>query len=231
MLEAMSGSRLGIYNSTSYPYHNSIVNGNYFYTWNTDEYVLADYSTVSLFMYWLYLNNGGNEIYKKIATGTNRGSYQAVLDALNDSRSWERLMFDWLKANQNISSGYNGGTYAYWNGGKKVEKALELTSTVYSGSRKSVDLFPGDAVLTNNVTSGSNEKLGRINEDGLHITLNKDTPRDSENSVPIGVTLQSSPVLARSIQSNAPTMPEIDYRIIPYEQKPLKLENQKVINE
>ncbi len=231
MLDAMSRSRLAGYNDTQHPYHNSIVNGNYFYTWNTDEFVLADYSTASLFMYWLYLNHGGSELYKRIATGGNRGSYQAVLDALNDNWSWERVMTDWLTANQNVSTGYPNGIYAYWDDEVKVERDLELISTVYSGSSKRVNLYPGDAVLTSKATTGVNGNLERINKDGLHITLNADTPRDYEESVAIGVTMQQSAVVSRSIQSNTPSMPDIDYRIIPYEQKPLDFDNLKAISE
>ncbi len=238
MLEAMPSHRLDIYN---YYLNESIRRGNYFYTWNSDDYVLADYATASLFMYWLYQNNAGSAIFKNIAQGSleNRGTYKAVLEALRknpqSSTDWQETLSSWLQANENAAEGYKQGktrsmrhTYGY---------NFSLTSKIYSGDETTVDLYPGDAILTTKKSSpkDSNIVQTQFTKDlsSVYIALNKDTTVGSYNtrvdSIPFTIP-ESLQMLQRSMQKNAGNNPlDEDYRIISISQKPLDFNNIKEI--
>lgn len=126
-----------------------IRNGDYFYSW-LDGGSLADYATVSLFMYWLYVQ-GGEDIFYYIANApiVDRGSLKAFEYAARIKinvllTSWEEILKTWYTANiKNEKSGLHGYLgYVY--------------PIVYAADDGSKKLYPGDVVYSDkNITGGT----------------------------------------------------------------------------
>ncbi len=213
--DAMPQGRLNGYNNTSNP-------TNYFYTWDG---ALADYNTVSLFMYWLYLNGGGTDIFAKIAHPTSRhGDYRDLVAALPNSGTlnygtFEALLGAWLLENEK-------GTYA---GGKWKDsgdwKSTDFTnSTITSRKDKktgNVSLDPGDAVITSNATTGGNTNIQRTANETIHITLNKDTNINGSSVSVNAPTPVITIMLSRQGATPQSEVPPAKYNIIPVEQIPI----------
>ncbi len=247
MLEAMSSNRLDIYNGVyGQRFPESIMKGNYFYTWNNDNYAIADYATASLFMYWLYLNAGGKEgngetIISNIAKASlaNRGTYKAVIEALgktpinslNTTSAWEDVLFAWLEANENREAGYPGGEDKYPHLDRRYE--LKLDSKIYYGANTNVALNPGDAVLTKERLSTENSTLGKrvISSNELHITLNKDT-QIGGSKISVTLPYTETPASAQiSMQRSVSVRPYVENRIIPITQGTLGTNNLETLPE
>ncbi len=234
---AMPTSRLQVYNSTpsrSISYHDIISAGNYFYTWDSNsQSILADYATASLFMYWLYLHYDGEDIIRKISKGANKGTYQAVLDSLGTTDSWEDLMMRWLSANHSISSGYPNGKQAYWRNGELVVSNLTLTPKIYRNYGETVNLYPGDMLLTEvepeilpSLTRSANPIIEQSdfsisNAIQVYFTYNsKDSTPGTYISVKLPeVELQS--MFSYSMQRSYNYTPDIGYKIVPVSQQPI----------
>lgn len=221
----LPGHRMDGYNVS---WRNSIMKGNYFYHWNNDDSVLADYSTAALFMYWLYLNGGGEVILENIAQSNVRGDYRSVVEAAGKTtgtlfslNSWEGILLEWLEANENYTTGYPDGKYIRTGYDENDESGpIELESKIYSGDSTSVDLFPGDAVLSTNITTGDDPNTVRsnFNSGEIHITLNKNT-NVSGSSIRVQVPAATAPSTAR--MSDFPVLVGAEYRIQHIPQRPL----------
>ncbi len=236
-------NRWATYNDENYG--NLISEGNYFYNWNYyDASVSADYATVSLFMYWLYLH-GGEEIIKDIAFSDESGKYTAILDAVQKSdsntlkrnSSWEDILFSWLNANENENEGYPSAKTGFMkdNFVYSNNSPFFLESKVYSGSKKSVHLYPGDAVLTSLTFTGNNLVNSEINEN-LNITLNNDTAILTtfvlgEENPSTEITLPQASVIARSVKREQNLFPDVKYRIVSLPQKPYSTEDLRAVKQ
>jgi len=116
--------------------------GNNFFVWDNhqdNQYaILDDYATVYLFFQWLRIQNGGNDIYRKIIS-SEYPDHQAVEAATNVN--WNVLLRNWMAANYIYDS---TGIYGYKN---DIPESGITINTVPSGM-VSVDLYPGEGVYS-----------------------------------------------------------------------------------
>lgn len=119
-----------------------IGNGEYFYKWENN---IANYATVSLFMYWLYMQSGNPYIFKDIAHCTGHQNFEPVVEAAKkriDSSlySWDILFSTWLEANHKNEP---RGLYGY-------QTNLGIKTHIGTGD---IYLKPGGAVYTTETLS------------------------------------------------------------------------------
>jgi hypothetical protein len=128
-----------------------IPDGNNFFVWISDEYVLDEYATAYLFFQWLRIQADNDiKIYKDIIasiTESRNGGYQAVLDAAKKRidpsiDSWETLIRSWLLANYVQAPAKTGerGLYGY-NG-----EFPDLN--IFASNKQEIRLYPGEGAYS-----------------------------------------------------------------------------------
>jgi hypothetical protein len=153
-----------------------IPDGNNFFVWTSDEYVLDEYATAYLFFQWLRIQADNDiEIYKDIIASipeSRKGGYQAVLDAAKkhiDPKldSWEALIRSWLLANYVQAPDKTGkrGLYGY-NGEFPDLKTL-------ASNKQEIRLYPGEGAYSilegspfTPAGGGPHIKYAGVSEDG-----------------------------------------------------------------
>jgi hypothetical protein len=125
-----------------------IVQGNNFFVWQEDDYVMDEYATVYLFFQWLRIHSTGSDpsdpygIYEAIINSPH-SDYRAVLEAAANyidpkfADDWESLIKTWLLANY-----VNDRTslYGYRTEIRPTPKAL--------GKVSEINLLPGEGVYS-----------------------------------------------------------------------------------
>ena len=140
-----------------------------FYTWNLPypyQNYFVNYPSASVFMNWLYINNGKNQnIFKKIASSTQNEDYNKVLYSVS-AYSWKNLLTDWINGVKNGTvSGASIKTRSYamlypgaviWDGSQiQVNSSTELSDNPSYITVKANSTL-GRNVLNNN--SNNNEE-------------------------------------------------------------------------
>lgn len=163
---------------------NIIANGQYFYIWNN---IVENYSTVSLFMYWLATHSAnGYSIYKDIAQAgyLYRGSYLAVLNAAKNNipdlnrANWGKILLAWFEANyrNNLS-----GIYGY-KGNIEISPPRSATS-----STGQINLYPGHGVYISDINIPQVPGILYKNIDDIKLALNPNVELVPLTSVSINV--------------------------------------------
>lgn len=137
-MNKVNEARLHSYNTDP-----DIENGEYFYKWENN---IANYATVSLFMYWLYMQSGNPYVFKDIAHCTGHQNFESVVQAAKlriDSTldSWDMLFSTWLEANHRNEE---SGLYGY------NQRNLLIETHIGTGD---IYLKPGGAVYTTETPS------------------------------------------------------------------------------
>ncbi len=215
--KAMSANRLNVYNGYSHEY---ITNGNNFYYWpNSGEDVLSNYSTASLFMYWLYLY-GGEQIIEDIAR-SQYGNYRAVEEAVKISTSsylrsfasWEEIVFAWYEANENYSVGYKNAIVS-----QNVGNSFTLTSKINKNYGGSALLNVGSVILTesevdtrdSNILKDSFTKGGKT----VHLTMNNQKSVTERATISVSIPASQAPSARSALQDFVPVYDDGGYNII-----------------
>ncbi|MDR2028799.1 MAG: hypothetical protein LBP93_04590 [Treponema sp.] len=128
----------------------NIPQGNNFFVWSSDDYVLDEYATAYLFFRWLRIQAGNNTaIYEDIIRSINAGKddSQAVQEAaakhINPGpASWEALIRSWLLANYVKAANKNEAKGLYGYDGQ----FSNLKST--ASGEKELRLYPGEGVYS-----------------------------------------------------------------------------------
>lgn len=153
-------------NAPSHAGYSDIQNGNNFFVWSNDAYVLDEYATVYLFFQWLRIHAGNESgIYRDILNNSNGyRDYRTVVAAaaaridpgLSD---WGAILRTWLGANVlNVADkGASLGLYGY--GGE-----ISTTPTLASGT---LPLAPGEGVVFDFSTSFTQAASGNIRYAGF----------------------------------------------------------------
>ncbi len=257
VLDELNGADLGPmmpasrYVTYAYPLefgglHELILKGNYFYSWDyTSNYeVLADYATVSLFMYWttLYYDYSTIEAIAN-ASAVNRGTYKAVVEAFNSSSKvispveWEDIMIAWLLDNEfstvtlpdengddAVYYGYLGGLAGDYYEGKLQYVPVVLPSKIYTGATTEIfGLAPGDAMLTSKAITPVSDPSGVLYggpvtaDDSVYLVLNTDKTVALQNHPEVGIEIPAASIIPRSVQgSPLPPPPKVGNKIIPF---------------
>jgi hypothetical protein len=122
-----------------------IPEGNNFFVWLDDDYVLDEYASAYFFFQWLRIQADNDiAVYQDIISSINSGNrgYKAVLEAVKERidpgiDSWEVLIRTWLLANYvKAPSGIHG-----YNG-----KFPDLT--IFSSGKEKLNLYPGEGVYS-----------------------------------------------------------------------------------
>ena len=128
-----------------------------FYTWNlpSNSYGFVNYPSASVFMNWLYINNGKNQnIFKKIASSTQNEDYNKVLYSVS-AYSWKNLLTDWINGVKNGTvSGASIKTRSY-------ATMLYPGALIYDGSQIQVNYSTELSDNPSYITVKANSTLGR----------------------------------------------------------------------
>ncbi len=224
--KAMSANRLNVYNGYSHEY---ITRGNNFYFWNDADDVLSNYSTASLFMYWLYLH-GGEQIIEDIAR-SQYGNYRAIEDAvkasnssyLNSLSSWEEVVFAWYEANENYTTGYKNAIVS-----QNVGNSFNLTSKINKNYGASALLNVGSVILTesevtiNNIdiVQDSFTKGGKT----VHLTMNNQKTATDSATIRVSIPASKAPSARSALQDFVPLYDDGGYNIIHIPQSSFDIE-------
>jgi hypothetical protein len=137
----------------------AISEGNNFFVWLDDKYVLDEYATAYFFFQWLRIQaDNDTDIYKDIIASitAGKGDYQAVLDAatahIGDPPidSWEVLIRSWLLANyvqapnKNEANGLYGYNGLYRGNNEGVPKI-----SIPASSKDQIRLYAGEGAYSN----------------------------------------------------------------------------------
>lgn len=132
--------------------YSDIQNGNNFFVWSDDAYVLDEYATVYLFFQWLRIHaSNGSGVYKEILSNSSGyRDYRSVVAAAaarigSDVDTWEELLRTWFGANVLNVADKSGSLGLYGYGGE-----IDTSPALVSGS---VSLSPGEGVYFDFVTS------------------------------------------------------------------------------
>lgn len=186
--------RLNEYNNN---FSVNVSKGDYFYKWDG---TLADTSTASIFMYWLYIQSGSkSDIFRDIAYSSSSFNYISVLNAVNNNKgipllksaTWSDILLSWLEANYKNDK---LGLYGY-------EDKVIVAPKLFSGGN--VALYPGGAIYSMTEPSSNNDnivtKMIKDDGDNIFISINKSVDL---NSPPINVSTPSLPNLRKSKEFN-----------------------------
>ena len=203
--EALSESTSILFNkATTESRINEFNNINYycFYTWNTSNIsnngknnTHVNYPSASVFMNWLYQQNGSNDsIFKTIASSKELGDYKKVLSAAKgisgySVSSWDGLLLDWMS--EIVTNGSNWTTT-----NKPTNNCASGDVSLYPGAMIVCDSCSNSGTSANIVTTNINNGKSKT------IILNKDTTLGKgATSVKVSVTSSQASSKARMRRS------------------------------